>query len=285
MILTFNFPENTGLDQFNMFRYPGGEVQVRLTELAVRYLTRLNPETDNVIVIARIQDGEIVSIAQLLDAIRSVTAANVQLILPYLPYGRADRRFVEGDSDGLAVFGRLLGMMAYDIVTLDAHSPKAVRNIRHLLDVSPKPIIEQVLQMIPGSTNILLPDNGARRYGFGDLSAEKQRDPATGKLSGFKVPDKAAFGADNILIIDDICDGGRTFIGIADALREAGVYKPLYLYVTHGIFSQGIGELLHRFEHIYTTDSFNNEPWNSNRLTRIPCALTIVSAIKNRNAK
>jgi ribose-phosphate pyrophosphokinase len=56
-----------------------------------------------------------------------------------------------------------------------------------------------------------------------------------------------------VLIVDDICDGGGTFIGIAKALPK-DVKK--YLYVTHGIFSKGLRELTGHFEHIYTTNSY-----------------------------
>ena len=53
------------------------------------------------------------------------------------------------------------------------------------------------------------------------------------------------------IIIDDICDGGGTFVGIADKVGRA----PLGMYITHGIFSQGFDALRERFEHIYTTNS------------------------------
>ena len=52
------------------------------------------------------------------------------------------------------------------------------------------------------------------------------------------------------LIVDDICDGGRTFLEAAKILKEETTGK-LFLYVTHGIFSKGIDELLEHYEHIY----------------------------------
>ena len=289
MIVTINFPND---EQFKMFRYPGGEVQVRLTEKTANLLK--HPKVEKVDVVARIRDGEIVALAQLLDAIKGATSADVRLILPYLPYGRADRRFTLGDSHGLAVFGRLLGISSYDIVTLDVHSDEAKKYVRHLTNVSPLPIIGQVIDHIDGteaigtpvtSVCVLLPDEGScKRYFAADnpyvLHATKKRDPITGKLSGFEVPSPDKFPADAILIVDDMCDGGGTFIGIADALEASGNTLPLYLYVTHGIFSKGLEELLKRFDHIYTTDSFNDVPWNTDKITRIPCMPTILEALK-----
>lgn len=58
-----------------------------------------------------------------------------------------------------------------------------------------------------------------------------------------------------VMILDDICDGGRTFIEAVKHLREAGA-KRVELYVTHGIFSKGVENLLDNgIDHIYTTNS------------------------------
>jgi ribose-phosphate pyrophosphokinase len=58
-------------------------------------------------------------------------------------------------------------------------------------------------------------------------------------------------------VIDDLCDGGGTFIGIAQELRKAGITQPLYLYVSHGIFSKGLEVLFQHFDQIFTTNSFD----------------------------
>ena len=162
MFATINFPEGKDT-QFEMFRYPGGEVQVRLTEKQIKILRSVQ----QVHVVARIKDGEIMAVAQLLDAIKSVVPHDIKLILPYLPYGRADRRFVDGDCGGLQTFGRILNTFAgVEIVTLDVHSGQAAKYIRHFTDVSPKPIIDTVALSIPGRLGVLLPDAGAARYGI-----------------------------------------------------------------------------------------------------------------------
>jgi ribose-phosphate pyrophosphokinase len=56
--------------------------------------------------------------------------------------------------------------------------------------------------------------------------------------------------------VDDICDGGRTFIEISKALD--GYQGELYLFVTHGIFSKGFEELFKHFTKIYTTNSIKD---------------------------
>jgi ribose-phosphate pyrophosphokinase len=50
------------------------------------------------------------------------------------------------------------------------------------------------------------------------------------------------------VIVDDICDGGRTFLEIAKTIRSKkrniSIFgDKIYLVVTHGIFSAGFDEL------------------------------------------
>ncbi len=82
----------------------------------------------------------------------------------------------------------------------------------------------------------------------------KNRDK-TGKITHTDVFSPAPIEGYDCFIVDDICDGGRTFIELAKTLKEKGAEK-IYLYITHGIFSNGFGDLSTYFEHIYTTNSF-----------------------------
>lgn len=251
-------PDDKGV-KYESFKYPAGETQVRIQESEFRAIR----EATKLIVKAKITSGDgLIELALLTDAIRKYADGFAEqiLILPYLPYSRADRRFVEGDCFGLKVLGGFLDRLNYDRVsTYDAHNPAmAAKYIANFHNISMLPIIDLVNNdYLPKDTAILLPDEGAKRYGlekyFDVYYATKERDPKTGKLSGFKVPNIIA---DSVLIVDDICDGGGTFIGLSQELQ--GIVQPydLYLYVTHGIFSNGYGELDKHFTKIFTTDSF-----------------------------
>lgn len=258
MITTINYPEDNG-KTFEMFRYPAGEVQVRLINEI--------PHENEVHVFARIKDGEIMGLAQLVDAIR--WRYQTYLFLPYMPYSRADRRFTAGDCNGIGTFTQMLhALRCYKIVTLDVHSDKAKNNLPELINISPKPFILDVMHRLESSVQVLLPDQGAARYGISAAFCEKKRDPVTGKLSGFEVPPREVFkDARGILVVDDICDGGGTFVGIGEKLKNYGL--PLYLYVTHGIMSKGCTQLLKYYKHIFTTDSFYN--LNYEDVTVLPC--------------
>jgi ribose-phosphate pyrophosphokinase len=85
------------------------------------------------------------------------------------------------------------------------------------------------------------------------IRCDKIRDISTGKIIETVVYKDDLFGKD-VIIIDDIIDGGNTFVEIAKCLKQKNVGK-LYLIVTHGIFSAGFETLSEYFDRIYTTNS------------------------------
>ena len=281
-----------GGSQYDRFSYPAGEIQVRFTSTAMLKSLR---SADQVNVIARVQSPEhVIELALLMDAvIENTSNVPIVLILPYLPYARADRRFVPGDCLGVGVMARLLfSMRANEIVTLDAHSRQAAAWM-DLRNISPVPIILQAIIDFAIKCNsevvsVLLPDEGAvGRYKIPSavgcnthlvsveiFNARKKRDAGTGKLSGFEVPPLPVHPT---LIVDDICDGGGTFVGIAEQLP----YIPdLGLYTTHGIYSKGLSGLTDYFKHLYTTNSFKAHYDKMDKLTVIDCEQALLQSTK-----
>lgn len=74
------------------------------------------------------------------------------------------------------------------------------------------------------------------------IECSKSRTVKTEKLSGFKVYSDDLNGK-AYLIVDDICDGGGTFLVLSEELKAKNTGK-LYLVVSHGIFSKGFDKLL-----------------------------------------
>jgi len=60
---------------------------------------------------------------------------------------------------------------------------------------------------------------------------------------------------DNFLVVDDLCDGGGTFIGLGEAIKEINPKARLSLYITHGFFTKGLESLLEYYDRLYTTNS------------------------------
>jgi ribose-phosphate pyrophosphokinase len=74
-----------------------------------------------------------------------------------------------------------------------------------------------------------------------------------------------------VVVVDDICDGGGTFLGVAAAMRARyGGALQLHLFTSHGIYSKGAHVLLESaYQTIGSTDSFSHGIAHS-RLYTIP---------------
>lgn len=70
-----------------------------------------------------------------------------------------------------------------------------------------------------------------------------------------KIGKKAEYAP--IIILDDLCDGGATFIEISKYIKEYFPdNKQLFLYVTHGLFTKGVDHVAEHYDKIITTNSY-----------------------------
>jgi len=93
---------------------------------------------------------------------------------------------------------------------------------------------------------IVSPDEGASKkitkllselkYSGRVMECSKERD-TSGKIIKTLVPILVEDIKKDFIIIDDICDGGGTFIIIAIEIKDQSPYSNIYFIVTHGIFS------------------------------------------------
>lgn len=95
-------------------------------------------------------------------------------------------------------------------------------------------------------------------------TATKDRDK-NGNLTKQSIPnldnDRFIHCDKDYIIIDDICDGGATFINLGKIIKNSRHQKctgKTYLIVTHGIFSKGLEELSKYFDGIYCTNSYKD---------------------------
>jgi ribose-phosphate pyrophosphokinase len=167
----------------------------------------------------------------------------------------------------LAVIANAVHSQRWDGVRVfDPHSTESLGQL-HALPIWANRQVKAVLGLLNVSPVIVAPDEGARervnRLMYLDaippntpvVQMQKVRNPSTGALSGFQFEAEpgAVLRNATALIIDDLCDGGGTFEGVAHLLREAGAAKVL-LYVSHGVFSKGLP--LKGIDHVFTTDSY-----------------------------
>lgn len=209
------------------------------------------------------EEREISHLAQLMDLIKALNPnASVRLDVPFFPYGRQDKGISNESTFARSTFLKQLNAMGFDAVyTLDAHS-----SIPGVTSIEPALAIDGTFNAIEqqyGSiTTICFPDVSAwQRYGklfdstrgrLIDLCIQKNRDPATGEITETILENRSVWQkkdidlpaiTGNILIVDDICDGGRTFIEAARLLRNACPQARIHLFTTHGIYSKGLNVL------------------------------------------
>ena len=244
------------LIEYKSFLFAGGEPHIKISNnfdvaAPVTITQRINSFND------------LGMICITVDALRRMGVREIELFIPYFPAARQDRVMIPGEPLSVKVYADIINAMALASVTVfDPHSEVTPALLNNCVTVSNHEFIKQVIAKIGADVKLISPDGGALKKiykvseflgGAEVVECSKSRDVKTGKLSGFEVYAEDLAGAD-CLIVDDICDGGGTFIGLAEALKAKNAGK-LYLAISHGIFSKGFDELGKYFEQIFTTDS------------------------------
>ena len=236
---------------FKTFTFPDGQPHFKLETY--------EREFDTVTIEVALRSGSDLLLTVLAsDTLRQHGYQSVLLDVRYLLGARMDRAISVMEPFTLQSVARIINSCGFSTVRiLDVHSEVAIRLIRNSENVLPRRIVQQVHCTCENALPVA-PDKGAvtrlEEYFVEYVRAEKTRDLKTGKLSGFTIVDPSFIKNSPVLIIDDICDGGGTFVGLAKELRKAGATK-VYLFVTHGVFSKG-PDCLEGIDCIYTTDSY-----------------------------
>ncbi len=245
------------------FVFGGGECQVRIAAERVDQQVQLTALLHSA--------NDVMDLLLTVDALRRVNpACRIVLQLPYVPYGRQDRVCNPGEALSIQVMAGLInGLQCEQVEILDPHSEVTtallqrcrVRTMAELVADS-----ELVNWIVDQQLALLAPDAGAekkvaalaarlQRMGVNCewFAARKQRNSLSGAIDQVEVPDEVA--GKRLLVVDDICDGGRTFTALARVLQAKGAADS-YLYVTHGIFSQGLQVLQQGFKRVFCYHTF-----------------------------
>ena len=174
------------------------------------------------------------------EALKVAKVENVVLNIPYLPHARADRVFSSFHVSPLKVFCQVINSLGFsEVLVEDIHSHVTLQELmcsRSSLNIP----------SVPSNVGICAPDQGSigRASKFAEVNSceviycTKQRDIETGVPTVTEIKSPVAPKGQEVLIVDDICDGGGTFIALAKELKGMG-YGKVGLFVTHGIFSKG----------------------------------------------
>lgn len=184
------------------------------------------------------------------------------LIIYYFPYSRMDRR-IDGYLFSLKYICDIINSLNFSRVEIvDPHSIVTPALVDRCYCCYSVPVL-----ITEDCDYLFYPDNGAvkkytevfkiyKPYFYGN----KKRDLATGRIEKYELVNVPDINGKNILIIDDICVKGGTFILAAKALKEAGA-KTVNLYVSHLENAVYDGDLLTTdwVDHIYTPNTMGIE--------------------------
>ena len=254
--------------KYKINKFPDGQQSVDLVDIFnitddIRIATRLNSFSDLEILICATK------------ALRNITTKPIHLYVPYFLGSRSDRKFGLGGVNYLKeVICPIVNSLDFATVeVLDPHSDVLEACLNNFVKLPTNYLVKQALTQIDnkdGAQNrvcLVSPDAGAYKKIFdvaqkfnidNIITASKVRDLKTGAILRTEIPILNQHKDLKYIIIDDICDGGRTFTELAKVMKQSRPTAKLYLIVTHGIFSAGFDELGKYFEQIYTTNSYKD---------------------------
>lgn len=239
--------------KYTISRFPDGEVQITLKEFTRK---------DTIKVMCRITNvDELFLVKQVFDILdRNDVVYDV--FISYLMGMRMDRVMDFNRPFTLKIVANILkNSNAREFEILEPHSSRTYREFGTYEKSMP-----EVLNRLDGY-QIVIPDAGAKdRYEdvfFYDYPADtifcsKVRDIETGEILRIQVDNPEVISDRPMMILDDLCDGGGTFLGIAEAIRIIKPDAKLNINIVHAVNGVGLQRLSGAFDHVYITNSYKD---------------------------
>ena len=224
---------------YEAFNFPCGEKHVKIKGANEKKFASIELDFNN--------NEEIIELLMLCNALKEDNWILEELIIPYVPFSRQDRINVPGECFSLKVFCNLINDIgAKKVYIHDPHSDVTTALLKNCVVITQDMIFATLFKDKTGFY-LISPDGGALKKiyklaekvkPFGVVECSKKRDTTNGNITGINIPIDDLGGKD-CYIVDDICDGGRTFTEIAKVLKTKNPGK-IILLVTHGFFTKGL---------------------------------------------
>ena len=247
---------------FKISQYPDGQQSISIeyfdSTQSVQIASRMNSFRDVELIICANQ------------VLKDYGVKDIELYVPYFIGGRSDRKFGRTDTNYLKnVICPIINSQGFtQVIVMDPHSDVLEACLNNFTKIDNISLVDEALSYLikedeDNKVALISPDAGAlkkiydvaKHFGISNVTtASKVREMSTGTILRTELPTMDLDGIEHIVIIDDICDGGRTFIELAKVIKEQ-TDKPIYLIVTHGIFSAGFEKLSDELAGIFCTDS------------------------------
>lgn len=223
-------------------------------------------------IISRMSWNDLQTIICAVHALRNSGIKTIELYVPYFLGARSDRQFENGSAHYLKdVICPIINSLNLNAVTvMDPHSDVLEACLDNFYKENNFDLVKFALTDIDNRNDareritLVSPDAGAFKKIFDVakhfdidkiVTATKVRDLKTGHIKHTEVEIKDTNPDMKYVIVDDICDGGRTFIELAKAIKKVKPTAKIYLVITHGIFSAGLFDLSAYCDRVYCTNS------------------------------
>lgn len=240
----------------NIIEYPDGSICVTLPKEILGGTPLAIDLAHEIAISAYIQNmDDVMIVAQIVDIIRRHTRVAPQLTLQITSpvYSRYDRVMLADRNDGFGAqtFVKFIKATGVDTVELyDPHSD-TLGKLFELHGLKVKTVSQgKILRSTLGITEYIriYPDKGSlskreSHPAYAPVLFDKVRNLETSKIIGIECVEGQGFLRNEqdvpFLIIDDICDAGGTFLGVAKEFwKLSHSANELQLQITHGLFTK-----------------------------------------------
>lgn len=264
------------MEVVEVHRFPDGEARVRLPEAL--------PE--RVVVVRSLDrpDEKLIELMLAAETARTLGAARLELVAPYLCYMRQDVAFRPGEAVSQRVVGALLGRLFDRVVTVDPHLHRThdlgevVPGAEAVVMTAAVPLADFVSEAAPGAL-LVGPDEESEQWVsvIGEraglewaVAVKERRGDAEVRVT---LPGRDYDGRD-VVLVDDMVSTGGSLIAAARALLESGA-RSVSALVTHGLFC---GDALDRLRAAGVADVWSTDAV-PNPTARVELARLLASAL------
>ncbi|MHA1461126.1 MAG: ribose-phosphate diphosphokinase [Promethearchaeota archaeon] len=231
------------------------------------------------------QNGRLFELLMMIEAVKTMRAAKIVVIIPYLAYARQDNVFRSGECEFAQLVLRLIDSMKIDeLYVVDIHSQKTLEEIKcKCVNIdSMKLLADHIKSLDIKDIVVVAPDKGAversRAFAkhFGeDVPVdyfEKTRNVKTGEIT---MTGKLSLKNKDVVISDDIIATGGTMAKAIKLSKEGGANR-VFVVATHALLLQNAKFRIVKAgaDEIIGTDSIDNEA------SKVSLAKTIVDYLK-----
>jgi ribose-phosphate pyrophosphokinase len=271
MILNLTNPEQSEI-KFKISRFPDGQqtVDIETNGFGLNYFDKIIQIKSR---LNNFKDLELIVCAN--QVLRNLGANRIHLYVPYFVGARSDRKFQAGGVNYLKqVICPIINSQDFASVTvMDPHSDVLEACLNNFVKIDNLEFVKFALTKIDNKDGaqdricLVSPDAGAYKKIFDVakrfkieriITATKVRDLVSGNILRTEIPLLDQHNDLTYVIIDDICDGGRTFVELAKVIKEGRPTAKVYLVVTHGIFSSGFKTLNEYIDGTFCTNSYRD---------------------------